>query len=366
MSGSLPPTVLDPGSLDPGSLAVVIPAHNRPAGIVRCLDALSRQTVRGFAVVVVDDGSDQPVVRLVPPALWGTLDLRVIRFEHAGGPARARNAGVAATNARRILFVDDDVEPHERLVEHHLQAAATDPLRTVVIGPLAAPRDWKPTPWNRWEWRQLLAQYRAMREGRFAPTWRQFYTGNASVARAAFDAANGFDERFTRAEDVEFAFRLGLAGCRFVFEPLAVGWHHAERSLQSWLAIPDAYGRYEVAIARLHPECDWMENLVHDELPRRRFASLMDRVARHRRLARSASSTIARVAAPADAAGLRRLSQGALSAAYDLSYRASLYAALRGDADAGLAGSRLTWRPIDAVDGARTAGQPALHAAGLR
>lgn len=348
-----------------GALAVVIAAHDRPLGLVRCLEGLVRQSVSGFEVVVVDDGSARPVAEGIPRSLRQGLALRVIRFEEAGGPARARNAGVGATDAQRILFVDDDVEPHERLVERHLAAASADPLRTVVIGPLAAPKGWKPTPWNRWEWLQLLGQYRAMRAGVFAPTWRQFYTGNASVSRAAFEAAGGFDERFSRAEDIELAMRLGLAGCRFVFEPRAVGWHHAERTLGSWLAIPEAYGRYEVAIARLHPECDWVENLLRDELPRRRFARWMDRVAGRPRLARTLANVVARAALPLTVARLRSLSDGALSAAYDLSYRTSLSTALR-EPVAALWGPRIAWRPLEEADAAGTVGQPALHAPALR
>lgn len=348
------------------SVAIVIPTHNRPGAIVRCLEGLARQTVTGFEVVVVDDGSEPPASDAIPRRLVDALRLRIIRHEQAAGPARARNTGVAATAAERILFVDDDVEPHQRLVERHIEAAAADPLRAVVIGPLAAPLGWDPTPWNRWEWRQLLGQYRAMRRGDFAPTWRQFYTGNASVSRDALDAAGGFDERFTRAEDVELAMRLHLAGCRFVFEPRAIGWHHAERSLESWLAIPDAYGRFEVAIAQLHPECDWIDNLLRDELPRRRLAPLLDRVARRPGTASAAAEVLARAAAPLTTLGLRRLSGAALSAAYDLAYRASIYRALDGETRV-FAGGAIPWRRLEApADAGQTPVQPALHAPPLR
>lgn len=353
-----------PRTLEPDAVAVVVAAHNRPHGLRRCLEALAKQTVSGFEVVVVDDGSVRPIDGAIPGALRHRLQLRLLRFERAGGPARARNAGVAATRARRVLFVDDDVEPHPRLIERHLMAAAPDAERTVVIGPLAAPHGWRPTPWNRWEWRQLLGQYRALRAGVFQPTWRQFYTGNASVSRAAFEAAGGFDERFTRAEDIELAMRLDLVGCRFVFEAGAVGWHHAERTLASWLQIPHAYGRYEVAIARLHPECDWIEHLLDDELPRRKFARWLDRLAYRPRLAQALSGAAARAGALLAVARFHGLSGGALSAAYDLAYRSSLYAALR-QPEAVLDGPRVAWRRLEPADPAGTGGQPGLHTAPL-
>lgn len=61
-------------------------------------------------LIVVDDGSDEPV----EPLLADTDDarLRVIRIEHAG-PYAARNAGIAAARGAFVRFVDSDdvVEP---------------------------------------------------------------------------------------------------------------------------------------------------------------------------------------------------------------------------------------------------------------
>ena len=59
----------------------------------------------------------------------------------------------------------------------------------------------------------------------------------------------GFDASFRRAEDVELAYRLAKQGLRFLFNPKAIGYHVAERSFNSWIAIPYAYGRnYVIAI----------------------------------------------------------------------------------------------------------------------
>jgi GT2 family glycosyltransferase len=56
----------------------------------------------------------------------------------------------------------------------------------------------------------------------------------------------GFDPAFRRAEDVELAYRLADQGIKFLFNPRAVGYHYAERSYSSWVAIPYAYGRNDV------------------------------------------------------------------------------------------------------------------------
>src|SRR6185295_4881663 len=93
---------------------------------------------------------------------------------------------------------------------------------SVVIGPLAAPPDWRPTPWNRWEAETVEAEYDRMIRGVYEPTWRQFFTGNAFLRRADFLDAGGFNETFRRAEDIELGYRLHRLGCEFVFEPEAI------------------------------------------------------------------------------------------------------------------------------------------------
>ena len=43
------------------SISVVIPVHNRPVLLSRALTSVSCQTIRPLEVVVVDDGSSQPI-----------------------------------------------------------------------------------------------------------------------------------------------------------------------------------------------------------------------------------------------------------------------------------------------------------------
>ena len=48
-------------------ISVVIPTRNRPKALCRCLEALSESTLdaRSFEVIVVDDGSDQPLTSAI-------------------------------------------------------------------------------------------------------------------------------------------------------------------------------------------------------------------------------------------------------------------------------------------------------------
>ncbi len=237
---------------------VVIPTFERPSGLRRCLEALAKQTFADFAGTVVDDASATPTEAAIPLAIRDRLDLTVVRLEENGGPGRARNRGVRQGHAPIICFLDDDIIPAPDLVARHYESVRHEPA-LVAIGPMVEPPGAASPPWMRWESEGLEEQYRAMEAGEFAPTWRQFYTGNAALSRAAFEAGGGFDERFRRAEDIELAFRLERAGCRFLFDPDARATHQAARSAATWLAIPRAYARMHVALDQLHPESDWLK-----------------------------------------------------------------------------------------------------------
>lgn len=307
---------------------VVIPTFNRQARLVRTLEALSRQTFKDFGVIVVDDGSTPPV----RAALQGRefpFPLRVIETGAAGGgPARARNLGVAKSHAELIAFVDDDVDPAPDWLERHLahQAAATKLI--VSFGPLLAPPDWKPTPWNWWEAETLAREYARMTSGLYQPGWRQVFTGNAMMPRTSILAAGGFNESFTRAEDIELALRLEQRGHGFVFAADAVGWHYSRRSLASWLRIPREYARFDVDLHRMYPGMKWLETIDEERGRRRRLMRVSRRVSGG--LGRPVMRSLGVAAARAlFVVGRRSAAVRGLSFVYDLEYGAALGEARR-------------------------------------
>jgi len=89
-----------------------------------------------------------------------------------------------------------------------------------------------------------------MRRGDYAPTYRQFFTGNASLSRRLFLDAGGFDQRYRRAEDIELAYRLAEKGAHFIFDENAIGFHYAKRPFRSWIRNARAYGRNDVIFDR--------------------------------------------------------------------------------------------------------------------
>src|SRR5690606_20498684 len=133
--------------------------------------------------IVVDDGSKQPVEDVLTVDLRARLPITVLRHPISRGPAAARNRAIRHGAAPYVAFVDDDVCADPHLIERHLAVVRAVGDHVISIGPLSAPPDWKPTPWNRWEALQVQAEYDRMEAREYVPTWRQFHTGNAFLAR---------------------------------------------------------------------------------------------------------------------------------------------------------------------------------------
>lgn len=309
---------------------VVITTRNRAEALERCLEGLRRQSTHGFGVIVVDDCSEPPVD--LHSADAGRPPVTCLRLEHPSGPAAGRNAGVAASSAEFIIFVDDDVVANRHFVEAHLGAvsAARDGEAPIVsCGPFLQPADWTPTPWNLWEARGTTKEAENVMGGVYPVTWRQFHTGNNCLPRELFCEVGGFDESFKRAEDDELAIRLHERGCVFRFEPGAIAWHYSNRSLESWLAIPRMYASYDVEIDRAHPEAGYLD-AKKAELGTRRLPLRLARAVFGGRLRSRLGIAIA-VAAGRSLyrVGAVGLAMGALSVAYDLSYVDSMRRAER-------------------------------------
>lgn len=207
-------------SIDPGELAVVIPTLGRWEVLARTLEGLSKQTVTGFETLVVVDGPGDE-----PPGLPALRGLRVLRTPH-GGPGAARNAGVAATTRRLVLFLGDDMIPVPELVGRHLETHRGHQEGPVVVIGLA---EWHPEVaegrCERWlERSSSQFDYGSIAGDRAG--FGHFYSCNASLDRLRFLEAGGFDSSFTYYyEDLDLGYRLHQKGTEFVYEPLARAEH---------------------------------------------------------------------------------------------------------------------------------------------
>ncbi len=305
-------------------LSVVIPTFNRRESLQVTLAGLARQdySPSQFEVLVVSDGATDGTDDFVRGyAAHAPYALSLLTQSNAG-PARARNQGIQAAQGEIVVFVDDDVEPLRGFLAAHA-AHHQNSENTIVIGPLspdpAAAR--QEPPWIAWEHAMLQKQYVGWATGLFTEVNPgNFYSGNASVRRAQLLAVGGYDEAFTRQEDVELACRLQRRfRPDFVFDPAADALHRPRRSWASWLAVPLAYGRLDVVRAR-RGDAPW--DVVRDGYhARKRATQILARLTWAVPCLSAPLRTVLRLAAlVAYRAGRARASFAALSALYNLRY----------------------------------------------
>jgi glycosyltransferase involved in cell wall biosynthesis len=86
--------------------SVITPVYNRPDELDELLLSLSKQTVTGFEVVIVEDGSSQKSNKVVEK-YQSTLDIKYF-FKENTGPGKSRNYGCERASGNYFLFFDSD------------------------------------------------------------------------------------------------------------------------------------------------------------------------------------------------------------------------------------------------------------------
>lgn len=205
------------------SFSVIIPTRDRPSKLALCLGSLAklRYPRDCYEVVVVDDGGTVDLNEVI--ARFGnTMRVSCIRAAH-GGPAAARNAGVAASTGQLIAFTDDDCRADGewlRNLASRLDGAENALVGGRVVNELGANRYSRASQ----ELQDFL--YRWYHEERGGDL-RFFTTNNLALTRASFDRLSGFDETFTFAsEDRDLSDRALTSGLDLVYAPEAIV-HHA-------------------------------------------------------------------------------------------------------------------------------------------
>lgn len=92
-------------------VTVGIATRGRPASLARCIASFEPLGDRVDAIIVVDDGSPEPVEPLVRAALGNATNakLRVVRLDPGRGLAAARTLCVEEAATALVLLVDDDI-----------------------------------------------------------------------------------------------------------------------------------------------------------------------------------------------------------------------------------------------------------------
>lgn len=222
-------------------VSVIIPYYQTPVEtLARTLAALEGQTYPRdlFEIVIVDDGSEPP---LVPPR--SPLDIRIERQERCGfGIARARNTGARVAVHDILLFLDSDMLPEAGWIAAHARwhHTVSDALTAGLSGYVSVSNVTPETIRCRPGPLKDLFKGRAvdlLHEGHLLRTndltsrddspFMVVAGNNFGMRRYFYQLVGGSDESFTRwgYEDVELAYRAYIRGGLVVLSRDAFAWH---------------------------------------------------------------------------------------------------------------------------------------------
>lgn len=245
-------------------VTVVIPVHDRAGMVARVLASL-----RGaYPVVVVDDGSTDATAIARAAADHGAT---LVRRDN-GGPAAARNLGIAHVTTELVAFLDSDCEASGDWIDG-LAGHFADPLVAAV-----APRIVPVADDTTWAGRHALATGGldlGDRAARVMPGSRVSYLPTAALVVRRTALAALFDTALRYGEDVDLIWRLHESGWRIRYEPSIQVRHHEPATWQELLTRRFHYGTSAGPLAVRHPTS--MAPLVLQPWPTLTVAALLAR-----------------------------------------------------------------------------------------
>lgn len=246
----------NPNNTSSFRFSIVIPTYERRDMVISSVLAWEYQEFVGsFEVIVVVDGSTDGTAEALQ-SLDTPFPLTIIEQTNQGAAA-ARNRGSDAAKGEIILFLDDDMEAHPRLlVEHNLSYGSG---ADVVFGHIPLhpklPANFLTEQVNSWteERKHRLSTVNLQ------ITPQDLLSGQISLYRESFLNLGGFDNSFTKEgsfgnEDIDFGYRLLQSGCKIVFNSNAISWHkYADTPYQNLQKFRQL-GRADVVFIRKHPQ----------------------------------------------------------------------------------------------------------------
>lgn len=239
--------------------SVVVCFYERVDFLENCLDSLKSAASDIHEVVIADDGSSEAAVARVKE-LATRYPFPIVHAWHPRqGPRRSatRNDGIRAASGDYIIFFDVDFAILPNAIRSHIEAAKSghfaagrckytteeqckrildegpnDTLLESIYSELADEPIEK-------EHRRFV-RYTSLYRFRLCNARRITFGGHFSAFKKDIEAVNGYDENYVGwgGEDIDFALRMVLSGCRGVSVIKSARilhmWHPREMGNKHW------------------------------------------------------------------------------------------------------------------------------------
>lgn len=191
-----------------GTVSIVIPTLDRYPYLQKLLSQLRNQTVKPIEILVIDQTANERRDRSLASE-FQDLPLQIFYRDEAG-QCSSRNAALQIASGEYILFLDDDSEIPENLIENHLKSLQF--FRADASSGVAEEAGAGPIPEN----------FRLIR------TSDVFPTNNTMIHNSVLQKSGLFDLAYERGQraDGDLGMRVYLSGALMVLNPEIEIYHH--------------------------------------------------------------------------------------------------------------------------------------------
>ena len=242
----------------PVKYSLIIPVYNRPDEVDELLESLTRQTLKRFEIIVVEDGSQVPCEEVVKKYSQG-LDVHYFEKPNSG-PGQSRNYGAERSRGEYLIVLDSDVvlpEGYLAAVDEELTANPCEAFG----GPDRAHESFTPI--------QRAINYSMTSffttggirggssplRGNGKGALDKFYprSFNMGIRADLFRQLNGFSAmRF--GEDIDFSIRIFKSGARCRLFPDAWVWHKRRTDFRKFFRQVHNSGIARINLYKKYPE----------------------------------------------------------------------------------------------------------------
>lgn len=235
-------------------VSVIIPTYNGAGKIFRLLDSLLLQSFSKFQVIVVIDGSTDDTLQMLEYYKTRFADILIIEQENKGRAA-VRNNGVLHARGDLLVFYDDDLEAYPDSLEKHA-AFHTANDRSILCGYTEEKFSKEKTDVQNYKASLVIKWTSGFNDGLnlMLPEKLFFTAANMSITKKLFNELNGFDERLSDIEDLEFATRATDKQIKIYFDKQNKATHHDSITCRSYINRMRQYERARQQLALLYPD----------------------------------------------------------------------------------------------------------------
>ncbi len=228
--------------------SIIIPVFNRPDEVDELLASLTRQTDKGFEVLVIEDGSTIPCDEICRK-YEEQLDLHYY-FKPNSGRSETRNFGMERASGDWFVIYDSDV-----IVPPHYIATVRAELKKNPVdcygGPDAADASFsdiqKAINYSMTSFMTTGGIRGATKnKAKFSP--RSF---NMGISRKCFETVGGYKNMI--GEDIDLSIRIQQAGFKTTLIPEAYVFHKRRVDLRKFFRQVNTFGKGRVLLGEIHP-----------------------------------------------------------------------------------------------------------------